>query len=174
MSPIDQLKTYKENSTTINNQLREGNESPEFTVIDELFSEIEVPPTLYRLIDNVHIHFESGIFCDSAYLSCTDEVDNFIHKTGPKQHLACLNINMPSSFPCINVKELLTEYDDEGEFILPRNLRLKLLEHPKVYSDVRQFDEFLDKYDCSIGSNQLRGEGIKTISLYTLEIVKDK
>jgi hypothetical protein len=79
---------------------------------------------------------------------------------------------MPSLFPCINVKELLTDYDDEGEYILPRNLRLKLVEEPKVYSSVSQFDEFLDKYDCSISSNQLWGEGVKTISLYTLEIVK--
>lgn len=172
MSAIDQLKEYKKNSSIINNQLREGNMGSENTTIDELFSEIEVPPTLYRLIDNKRVQFESNIFCDSAYLSCTDEVDNFINKTGLKQHLACLKINMPSLFPCINVKELLTEYDDEGEYILPRNLRLKLVEEPKVYSSVSQFDEFLDKYDCSISSNQLWGEGVKTISLYTLEIVK--
>jgi len=173
MSAIDQLKVYKKNSSTINNQLRDGNVVSENTAIDALFSEIKVPQTLYRLIDNKYAQFEFGIFCDSAYLSCTDEVDNFIHKTGPKQHLACLKINMSSPFSCINVKELLTEYDDEGEYILPRNMRLRLVEEPKVYSGVSQFDEFLDEYDCSIGSNQLWGEGIKTISLYTLEIVKE-
>ena len=170
---MEQLKLYKQNSATINNQLRDGYITTENTAIDALFSEIEVPSTLYRLIDNKHVQFESDIFCDSAYLSCTDEVDNFIHKTGPKQHLACLKINIPSPFPCINVKELLTEHDDEGEYILPRKLRLKLVEKPKDYSGVLQFDEFLADYDCYISSDQLWGEGIKTISLYTLEIVKE-
>ena len=173
MSAIDQLKVYKKNSSTINNQIREGNVVSDNTAIDALFSEKEVPPTLYRLIDNKHVQFESGIFCDPAYLSCTDAVDNFIHKTGPKQHLACLKIYMQSPFPCINVKELLTEYDNEGEYILPRNLKLRLVEKHKDYSGILQFDEFLADFDCYIGSNQLWKEGIKTLSLYTVEIVKE-
>lgn len=80
---------------------------------------------------------------------------------------------MLSPFPCINVKEWLTEYDDEGEYILPRKLRLRLVEKPIVYSGVIQFDEFLADYDCYISSVQLWEEGIKNISLYTLEIVKE-
>lgn len=173
MNTLEVLKQYKESSRDINNELRKGIITLENTAIDSLFSEIEVPPTLYRLIDNKRVQFESDIFCDSAYLSCTDEVDNFINKTGPKQHIACLKINMLSPFPCINVKEWLTEYDDEGEYILPRKLRLRLVEKPIVYSGVIQFDEFLADYDCYISSVQLWEEGIKNISLYTLEIVKE-
>ena len=172
MDVIDYLKAYKENSATINNQLRGGNETSENTAIDAFFSEKEVPSILFRLIDNKHVIFEDGIFCDYAYLSCTDEVDNFINKTGPIQHLACMRINMVSPFLCINVKEILTEFDDEGEYILPRGLKLRIVDKPKDYTNVSQFDEFLEEMDCYISSKQLWVEGIKTISLYSLEIVK--
>ncbi len=173
MNALELLKKYKESSRDINNELRKGNLTLENTAIDALFSKKEVPSTLYRLIDNKHVQFEGGIFCDPAYLSCTDDVDEFIGKTGPKEHIACLKINMVSPFLCINVKEVLTDYDDEGEYILPRKTKLKLVEEPMVYSGVSQLEEFLDEFDCNIGSKQLWGEGIRTISLYTLEFVKE-
>lgn len=173
MDAIEILKKYKNNSKEINNLLRNGIINSETCAMDELLSKEGVPPILYRLIDNKYAKFDGGIFCDPAYLSCTGDVDEFIGKTGPKEHIACLKIYMVFPILCINVKKMLTDYDDEGEFILHRNTKLRLVEEPKVYSGVSQFDEFLDEYDCSIGSNQLWGEGIKSISLYTLEIVKE-
>jgi hypothetical protein len=171
MDAIEMLKKYKNSSTEINEQLRSGVINSETCVLDELFVENEVPPTLYRLLDNNIIEFDGDIYCDSANLSCTDDIDNFILKTDPTDHLACFRINMPSSFPCIHVEDLLPEYNGEGEYILPRNLKLKLVDTPQEYNTLLQFDEFLDERNSVTGSKELWAHGIRKITLYTLEIV---
>lgn len=167
MCAIDKLKEYKNNSDTINQKLREGCENPD--IIDDLFSDRDVPPTLYRFLANQYIKFDGDIFCDPAYLSCTDNVDNFICKV-PTDHLACLAIELESPTSCIYVKDLLTDYDDEGEFILPRNIKLRLIkEKSKDYNNIEEFDMFLDQVNSYTGSDELYyARGIKTISLYTL------
>ena len=172
MDAIEMLKRYKHNSREINDTLRSGIINSEICAMDELLSKKEVPHTLYRLIDNKDVKFDGDIFCDPAYLSCTDDIDNFLLRTDSTDYLACLEIKMDSPFSCIHVEEFLPEYDSEGEFILPRNQNLRLLGQ-ETFVDIVQFDIFLEKFDSSIGSKELWGGGIKTISLYTLEIVKE-
>ena len=75
MCAIEKLKEYKTNSTTINTELRNGAENPELYAIDELFSDVDVPSILYRIPDNQYVIIRNDIFCDPAYLSCTDNVD---------------------------------------------------------------------------------------------------
>lgn len=170
MGAIDKLKEYKKNSQNINQELREGNADADTCAIDELFSEIEVPSILYRLLDNQYMIFNGDIFCDPAYLSCTDDADNYICKTDPTNHLACMVINMKSPFSSINVTKKLPEFDGEGEFILPRETRLRLVES-KDFNNIAKFDEFTDSLNLSTGSDELWGNGIRTITLYTFDIV---
>ena len=170
MAAIDKLKEYKKNSQNINQELREGYTNAETCAIDELFSEIEVPSTLYRLLDNQYMNFNGDIFCDPAYLSCTDDADSFICKTDPTNHLACMAIKMKSPFSCIDVTKMLSEFDGEGEFLLPRKTKLKLVES-KDFNGIAEFDEFIDSFDLYTGSAELWENGIRTISLYTFEIV---
>lgn len=169
MSAIDKLKEYKRNSDAINQQLREGSDNPDLYAIDDLFSEREVPPTLYRLIDNNFVKSDGDVFCDPAYLSCTDDIDNFICKV-PTNHLACLIIKLDSPTSCIYVEELLPEFDGEGEYILPRSLKLQLVnDSAKVLKSIDEFDKFLEENNSYTGSEELRGaRKLETISLYTL------
>jgi len=170
MSAIEKLKGYKSNSYDINMKLREGHNDPNLHAIDELFSEIKVPSTLYRLLDNKYVILDGDIFCDPAYLSCTDHIDNFISKTDPTNHLACMAIKMKSPYPSINVTEVLPEYDGEGEFLLRRELRLKLVGLDD-FNDISEFDIFLESLNSYTGSAELWGNGIRAISLYSFEIV---
>lgn len=169
MSAIEKLKEYKNKSDDINQGLREGIDNPDLYAIDELFSEIEVPSTLYRFLDNQYVKFDGEIFCDPAYLSCTDDIDNFICKV-PTNHLACLIIKLDSPTSCIYVEELLPEFDGEGEYILPRSLKLQLVnDSAKVLKSMDEFDKFLEENNSYTGSEELRGaRKIETISLYTL------
>lgn len=170
MNALNQLEVYKNNSTTINNQLREGNVVSENTAIDALFSEIDVPPTLYRLIDNKYAQFKDDIFCDFAYLSCTDDIDNFILRTDPTNHLACFKINMKSQFTCIHVEELLRGHASEGEYILPRNTKMQLV-GIEFFDGIERFDVFLDSMNSVTGSKELWAYGIRKISQYELKIM---
>lgn len=171
MDAIEILKKYKKNSTEINNLLRSSVINSETCALDELFAENKVPSVLYRLVDNHLVKFDGVCFCTPTYLSCTDDIDNFILRTDPTDHLACFRINMPSSFQCIHVEDLLPEYDGEGEYILPRSLKLKLVEEPQDYNTLLRFDEFLDERNSVTGSKELWAHGIRIITLYTLEIV---
>lgn len=170
MNALELLKQYKESSREINNELRNGKMTFENIAIDALFSDREIPPTLYRLIDNKYARFEGDVFCDFAYLSCTDDIDNFILKTDPTNHLACLKINVNSPFPCIHVEELLPEFASEGEYILPRNINMQLV-GIETYDSIEGFDLFLENLNSVTGSNELWECGIRTISQYDLEIV---
>lgn len=170
MEAIEKLKEYKNESNEINNKLRNGIVNSETCLIDALFSRKAVPSILYRLLDNKYINIIDGIFCDPAYLSCTKDIDEFICKTDPTNHIACIIIQMKSPFLCINVSEIIPEFDDEGEYILPRELKLRLVGYKKLNS-ITEFDEFLDKIGSCTGSNELWKSGIKHISLYNMEIM---
>ena len=170
MGAIEKLKEYKNNSHDINQSLREGSDNPNLNAIDVLFSEIEVPSILYRLLDNQFVKIIGDVFCDPAYLSCTDDIDYFICKTDPTNHLACMAIKMTSPSLSINVTKMLPEYDGEGEYLLPRETKLKLVES-KDFNGIAEFDEFLESFNLNTGSDELWGNGIKIITLYTFVIV---
>ena len=138
--------------------------------MDKLLCDKIVPPTLYRLIDNNKVEFDGDKYCDLAFLSCTDDIDNFILKTDLTDHLACFIIKMKSPFSCINVGELLSEYATEGEYILPRNTMMQLV-GIETYDGIEAFDVFLDNLNSVTGSKELWAHGIRIITLYTLEIV---
>ena len=166
------IRAYVESAEPeINQNLRAGIITEDVHLFDSLFIEADVPIKLFRLLPIEKVNIIDGIICDSAYMSCTKDIDKFIDKVRG-ENIACLKINMHSPFRRICVNELLPNHNDEGEFILPRNLKLKVLNHQR-FNDAISFSSFLDL----VGSF----ESVETltdiyhyneIDLYELEIIE--
>lgn len=84
-----------------------------------------------------------GFFLDPAYLSCTDDVDKYLGRINSND-IACMIINVPSPFQRIVVNEMLPNFNDEGEYILPRNLRLRRTTYQQ-YIGINSFMDFIEK-----------------------------
>ena len=167
MEDLKNLESYlNQAEPQVNKDLRAGNES--ILTFDGLFEEGEIPKKLYRLMPNESVVIHNQMMCDSGYLSCTTSIDNFIgHTSG--EHIACLKILLDSPQKRIKVKDLLANANDEDEYILPANTRLKLI-NQYTYSDKEQFDELIEQEGLHIGSKELTYiYGIKSITLYELK-----
>lgn len=168
----DLIRLYVESAEPeINRYLRAGIVTDNAYSFDELFVEDEVPDTLYRLLPAENVNITDGIICDPGYMSSTNDIDKFIDKVSG-ENIACLKINMHSPFRRIFVSEILPNHNDEGEYILPRNLQLTVQSHER-FNDAEGFASFLDL----VGSF----ESVETlmdiyhyneIDLYELEIVE--
>ena len=120
------IRAYVESAEPkINQDLRAGIVTEDVHIFDSLFVEAEVPDSLFRLLPVENVNIQDEIICDSGYMSCTRDIDKFIDKV-EGENIACLKINMHSPFRRILVKDLLPNHNDEGEFILPRNLRFRV------------------------------------------------
>lgn len=174
MDELDVLRNYVNNSALINNNLREGVDIPDKEIIDSFLTYGTVPHFLYRLLPFEDVHdLGNGIISDAGYLSCSANFDDFIDSVGYTNHLACFMIENTSPINRINIRELLPEFNDEREYILPRNLVLQII-FQREYNGVADFDRFLDEVACeSTGSEELYyAMGIRKISLFRLRIVR--
>ena len=174
MGELKILEEYVRNSMPINDNLRNGIDIPEKAILDSLLVEGDVPRYLYRLLDNNDVEISNkDLILDAAYLSCSSRFDDFIDNTGKVKHMACFRIEDASPISRIIVKELLPNSNDEGEFILPRNLLLQIIAI-NDYSGVDGLERLLEEVECdSTGSNELYyAMGIETITLYRLRVVR--
>ena len=153
------IRAYVESAEPeINQNLRAGIITEDVHLFDSLFIEADVPIKLFRLLPIEKVNIIDGIICDSAYMSCTKDIDKFIDKVRG-ENIACLKINMHSPFRRICVNELLPNHNDEGD-------------HHR-FNDAISFSSFLDL----VGSF----ESVETltdiyhyneIDLYELEIIE--
>lgn len=173
MDELDVLRNYVNNSALINNDLREGVDIPEKEIIDSFLTYGTVPHFLYRLLpfENVHV-LENDTISDAAYLSCSANFDDFIDSVGCINHLACFRIENASPINRIIIRDLLQDFNDEGEYLLPRNLVLQIISQTE-YNGIADFERLLEEVECfSTGSTELfYAMGIKTITLYRLRVV---
>ena len=155
MNELELLRDYVKNAEPqINQELRLGGDCPNAVIFDNLFVNGEMPGTLYRLVPNRIISIDNdGIFLDPAYLSCTDDVDKYLGRINSND-LACMIIDVPSPFQRIVVNEMLSDYNDEGEYILPRNLGLRKTNHQQ-YIGINGFMDFIEKVGSSESAKTL-------------------
>lgn len=175
MDKLELLRDYVQNAEPqINQELRVGKDCPNAVIFDSLFVSGEVPDTLYRLVPNSIINFDNdGIFLDPAYLSCTDDVDKFLGGISSND-IACMIINVPSPFQRIVVNEVLPDYNDEGEYILPRNLGLRKTDHQQ-YTGLNGFMNFIEKVGSSESAKTLLDiYHIERIDLYEFVLAYNK
>ena len=166
------IRAYVESAEPdINQNLRAGIVTEDVHLFESLFIEANVPNILFRLLPVENINITDVIICDSAYMSCTKDIDKFIDKVRG-ENIACLKINMHSPFRRINVNELLPDHNDEGEFILPRDLKLKVLKFQR-FNDAMGFSSFLDLVGSFESVESLTGiYHYNEIDLYELEIIE--
>lgn len=166
------IRAYVESAEPeINKFLRAGIVTEDVPLFDLLFKEADVPDILFRLLPVENVNIIDGIICDPAYMSCTNDIDKFIDKVRG-ENIACLKINMHSPFHRISVNEVLPNHNDEGEYILPRNLRLNVLNH-YLFNDIAGFTVFLDLVDSYESAETLMDiYHYNDIHLYELEIVE--
>lgn len=152
----------------VNKLLRKGKADVD-GLFDGLFTIGSVPNNkLYRYLPKCFVDKVEDCYCDKGYLSCSIDPSCFIFRVGNCSHLACLVISLPSETKRINVNEIFPECNDEGEFILPRGLRLHLI-HTKRY-EKEEFDELLDSINIMVRSDCLIKCGIKSITKYELSL----
>lgn len=146
MNELELLRVYIESAEpSINRELREGY-SPNAALFDTLFVEGEIPDILYRLIPNENVHIiQDNTICAPAYLSCTNDVDNYIGRIN-SEHLACIKIATTSPMHRIIVNHFFPNHNEEGEIILPRNLRLRITNH-QIFEGVGSFAHFIEIVD---------------------------
>lgn len=167
MEDLKNLESYlSQAEPLVNKDLRAGNKS--LLTFDGLFEEGEIPQKLYRLMPNESVVIHNQMMCDLGYLSCTTSIDNFISHTSG-EHIACLKILLDSPQKRIKVNDLLPNANDEGEYILPANTRLKLI-NQYTYSDNEQFKKLIEQEELHIGSKELTNiYRIKSVTLYLLK-----
>lgn len=164
------IRAYVESAEPeVNQNLRAGIIREDVYLFDSLFVEENVPDILFRLLPVEYVNIIDGTISDPAYMSCTNDIDKFIDKVRG-ENIACLKINMHSPFRRISVKELLPNHNDEGEFILPRDLKLKVLRHYR-FIDFKGFAAFLDLVGSSESAKSLTEiYHYNEINLYELEL----
>lgn len=166
MNRKELLEQYvKSPNPTINSELRNGIESKNALLFDTLFELGEVPPKLYRWMPNEYIRVDNNnTIVDPAYLSCSKSVDYFC-KHVTENNLACLVIETQQKTKHINVQKELPNYNDEGEYILPRNLSLKL-KRKEQCSNLTDMEKFLCKEGSVVSAKELKGSGINSFWVY--------
>lgn len=144
---IELLKLYvSESEPRINKQLRTNQaDSHEVALFDSLFADNAHPEYVYRWLPSCYVKNNDGILTDKAYLSCSSDPSCFIDHIFGKD-LTCYMINTCEELKIINVNALLPNYNNEGEYILPRELILEV----KLDKTYRQSDfaQFLSDIQC--------------------------
>lgn len=172
MNELELLQEYITSpDPRLNYELRAGENCEDAVIFDKLFSVGKVPTTLYRLISNEYMHInENNIFCDSAYLSCTDDIDKFLGRTNGEQ-LTCIMISTQSPMSRIDVNSIIHDQNDEGEYILPRNSRLKITKY-QSFEGIQEFNVFIDIVGSCESANTLSNiYHYHKIDLYTAELL---
>lgn len=170
MEEIENLKIYVCSANPdVNNELRKGIESD--LTFDGLFKIRETPKVLYRLLPIEYISINDGVMSDAAYLSCTTNMDNFIGRiSGEYNNIACLKIMVNTPINCICVNDILSENNNEEEYILPRNTRLRLLQE-NTFSNDMEFDDLIITENMNTRIEELKEiYKINTITVYTMQI----
>lgn len=168
MSNLALLKDYVERADPeLNIGLRNGNVSEKALQFDTFFDFGEVPKKLYRWMPNECIKInEDDIIADSAYLSCSSDIDSFLNHTNGN-NIACLVIQMPQKAKHINVQSKLPGHNNEGEYILPRNYPLKKV-GMRICTNSKEMDDFLYDENGVVSGKELLAIGIRTIQVYYL------
>ena len=165
---IEALKDYvKCDKPTVNKLLRSG-EGQVTGLFDGLMTTLEAPKVLFRWLPNHFMHvIDNNWYQDKAYYSCSNRFDSFIGRVDG-ENLACLKIKTDNSFQGVNVNELLPDYNDEGEYILPHGHAFHV-NKCTVYAD-NEFDKLLLKEGSDERSNTLTDlYHIKSITVYEME-----
>ena len=121
---------HVEGGKTINELLRGQETCKEVQILDQMIC--NTPNVLYQACDesyvNTNIVTDNGftIICDKAFLAATQNVI-FSRDLAECPAPTILIINNCSKVPSIDVAELLDETINKHEFILPRNLKLKII-----------------------------------------------
>ena len=167
------LQRYvSESEPIINKQLRDNNANPkEIKLMDSLFEDNSIPSVLYRWIPADCVFIENNYLCDKAYLSCAKDVDGYIsHVWGDE--LACIKIKTDGDVKSLDVNKLLPDANEEGEYILPREITLCVI-GGKSYQP-SEFQQFLQDVQCDyIRDCELKGRDIHRIRLITTTINKN-
>lgn len=143
---LEVLRHYvTEAEPIINRQLRSGIEDGEaIRLLDSLFTDNKHPKYLYRWLPSQYVTLHNNKMIDKAYLSCSKDVDYFANHVTDRD-LTCCKINT-SGCKTIDVCTLLPDCNNEGEFILPRNLVLEVTAD-KLYRQT-EFTQFLRDIHC--------------------------
>lgn len=168
------LLEYVTNSAPrLNKLLRNSESSPDIEIFDSLFSRIRVQEKLYRLLPEKSFKLSDGnVYYDEAYLSTSISIDNYIDRfPNTIRDIVCMEIETGGETECINIMKYLPNQNEEGEFILPRNLKL-YLQDQIIYSKEKGFKNFLEEVNCDL----LRPEHLDydSIKLCKLSINKNQ
>lgn len=173
MNELELLKEYITSSEPrLNYELRSGENCEDAVIFDRLFSVGEVPTTLYRFLPDKNMQIsEDNIFCDSAYLSCTSDIDKYWGRTNGEK-LTCIMIKTHSPMSRVDINSFLPNQNDEGEYILPRNSRLRITKH-QCFEGIHGFEKFIDIVGSFENANTLSDiYHYHKIDLYTAEIIQ--
>lgn len=156
----------------VNYLLRDGKTCEWVQILDNLMAEGDTPDVLYRVLAQENICIEEGeIICDWAFLSTTSDmsyIPNFM--VFPQSAILIIN---SSSVRSINVVKVLGNTNDEHEFILPRNLRLHIIDTDSYEQNT--FESFLQKYDIGVSYRELIDiQQVETITVYKVEPIIDE
>jgi hypothetical protein len=150
---------------TINKQLREGTaDEREVTLFDTLFTNACLPSALYRWLPSAAVQINDKIIVDNAYLSCSQRVDDFINHIND-DNPACYIIKTYDGLKSIDVNRTLPDFNDEGEYVLPRGMKLQVLSD-KVYQQP-DYNKFLSDIHCDSISNKELIDNYQSIRLIT-------
>lgn len=130
----------------LNQLLRNGTVSDDINLFDSLFRKNRLPQYLFRIFPKENLIKANDILTDKAYLSCTTDAGNFIGKV-ERPEIVCLRIHTNPEVLSINVNEILPNANDEGEYILYRDLRLKILNNGIKDYDQTMFNTFIQDID---------------------------
>ena len=162
---LEILRRYvTEAEPLINKQLRLNNaDANEVALFDSLFSNSDIPKYMYRWLPSYYVTIIDDILTDNAYLSCSSNPGSFINHVSDKD-LACYMINTCEELKTINVNALLPNHNNEGEYILPRGIKLEVTAD-KLYKQ-SEFSHFLREIHC----NDVRDT--EMVDIYPIESIR--
>ena len=165
---LEVLKTYVKDSAPKVNKLLRSEEVLVDGLFDGLIKTMHKPKILFRWLPNQYMYvIDNNLYQDKAYYSCSSRFDAFIGRVDGS-NLACLKIETGDSFQGVDVNELLPDYNDEGEFILPHGHVFRV-NQSTVYTD-NEFDKLLLKEGSNERHNTLTDVyHIKSITVYEME-----
>ena len=119
------LKRYVQQAEPeVNTFLRRGASCEDVVLLDSLFVTTSHSITVYRALPNFLINGCPSTFCDSAFISTSRDLSTALFQFGLGPEPALLIIDVPSGAEIINVNDIISDCNDEGEIILPRSSRL--------------------------------------------------
>lgn len=164
---LEALELYVESERPlVNIQLRNGEECNS-GLFDGLMKTLEHPKVLYRWLPNHYMYVtENNLYQDKAYYSCSNRFDSFVGHVD-SEDLACLMIETGDMFQGVNVNVLLTDFNNEGEFILPHGHTFRV--RNSTYYTQNEFNKLLLKVESYERASTLSDlYHIKSITLYKM------